>query len=349
MKNSLLALLLIVSVAINLTAQEITVSPTQYSVLTKKTATWCPNCGQQAWETFRQMIEENQEKAICIAAHFDDGSRLYSESAEAIVNAFDQSFGQPVFFFNSTRLSGRDANTASEAKGLVDGAFENTPVAQVGLYAGVNPDTRVVRVKAKVEFFQAATGNYKLAIYPIRKEVIEQQASRASDAAHKQIIENELMGATFGALIADGAINMGDTFEYEIEFTEYLSEIVSENLQLAAFIWQEAEGEHTFVNAFSIDTFEEETVSSLEDVEETFTVSVLQSAPQASLLVETTTAQQDVQIDLHSIDGKFLQTVWKGGLIKGQNQFELHNLNAGTYALFIRKGQQRITELFVIQ
>ena len=85
--------------------EDIVVPKTQMSLITKRTATWCPICGaSRAWDLKNSMIQEHTGKALVIAGHHSQGSQLYSGAAEDLIDNFQTTFSQPVFMFTRIRL-----------------------------------------------------------------------------------------------------------------------------------------------------------------------------------------------------------------------------------------------------
>ena len=60
----------------------ITVPKTQKGVVTKLAATWCPFCGSEAWDTYKNMVSDLSSKSLVMVAHRSTSSRLYSATAE---------------------------------------------------------------------------------------------------------------------------------------------------------------------------------------------------------------------------------------------------------------------------
>jgi hypothetical protein len=58
------------SAVLSVHTQNIEVPATQKSLITKRTADWCPLCGGWGWPFFRQLILDNSNKAVLIAAHY---------------------------------------------------------------------------------------------------------------------------------------------------------------------------------------------------------------------------------------------------------------------------------------
>ena len=96
MKKVLLSLVLI-HFSILLMGQDITIPESQKTLITKKTADWCPFCGQWGWGLFKGMLTDNEEDALVIATHYSGD--LKNDDAEAISDNFG-GFYQPIFFVN---------------------------------------------------------------------------------------------------------------------------------------------------------------------------------------------------------------------------------------------------------
>ena len=110
--NRNIFILLIFSVfSIVLQAQEITVPQTQRPLITKRTASWCPNCGGWGWTFFRNVMDDNNGKAVFFANHYD-GIHT-SPTTLALATNFG-GVSQPLFFLNNTNQSVSSGSTATQ-------------------------------------------------------------------------------------------------------------------------------------------------------------------------------------------------------------------------------------------
>ncbi len=351
MKKFVFYLTLLLGYSLGLSAQALQVPTTQYSIITKKTATWCPICGGVSWTTFRQMIDDNQSNAILIAAHYDTGSKLYSKTAQDIVANFEGgfSYGQPVFFFNSQRLTGRDANTAATARDMARTAHESTPSIQTGINAFLQASTNTLLIETKTTFFSSANGNYRLAIYPILKNVEEEQASRGRDK-HKMILLDEISGNSFGQVIASGTVPSGRNVEgrFETGNSKIVAAAKEDNLQLATVIWKENGDRFDFVNAYVISTIRLEVVSNTSNVTiPNLSWHIPSFRGYAELQLNASADIKNAQIEVFDLSGKKIKTIYNGQLAEGQHTFRMETL-AGVKLVSIRVGNTLATTKFLI-
>lgn len=350
MKRVALTLTLLSFIFLNAFAQDIQVPTEQFSFITKKTATWCPICGGAAWDSFRNMIDDNEQNAVLVAAHFDDGSQLYSETAEQLVNNFETSFGQPVFFHNRNRLSGRGAATVADVRDRTRNAYDTNPTIQTGIRATIQREGTLLSVETKTAFFSSAEGTYHLSIYPILKSVEAVQSSRGNDE-HKMILLDEITGNTFGKVIAEGSTASGVAVEETFEITDnaLIMAALDENLQLAAVIWKEDNGSFEFVNAYRINTMGEETVSSNRNYTLSgLTWNIQSGTTLATLALDATQPQKEVEITIYAMNGKKTATLYQGNLSKGLHQFQFSG-HTGIQVATIRVGNQINSKTFFIQ
>lgn len=335
----------------SLTAQTVQVPTTQYSIITKKTATWCPICGGVSWTTFRQMIDDNQSNSILIAAHYDTGSKLYSKTAQEIVANFEGglSYGQPIFFFNSQRLTGRDANTAAMARDMARTAHGSTPSIQTGINAVLQASTNTLLIETKTTFFSSGDGNYRLAIYPILKSVVEDQASRGRDT-HKMILLDEISGNSFGQVISSGITPSGRNIEgrFETGNSKIVDAAKEDNLQLAAIIWKENGTRFDFVNAYVISTIRLEVVSNTNNIAiPNLSWNIPSFQGYAELQLNASANIPNAQIEVFDLAGKKIKTIYNSQLAEGQHTFRM-DAPAGVKLVTIRVGNKVATTKFLV-
>ncbi|MEM9991636.1 MAG: T9SS type A sorting domain-containing protein [Bacteroidota bacterium] len=331
-----------------LQAQEI--QQEQISLITKKTATWCPTCGGQAWGSFLDMIDENGDKAISIAAHFSSASELYSSTAAALVSNFQSSPGQPVFYYNSTRLNGRGSATVQDVTERVSNAFEQTPLVGLGLEAAF--ENGQFTVAYALEFLEATTGDYQIGFYPIRKSVIANQASRGSNADHKQILDEALLDANFGIPVSSGDIAVGSTVQQRlvINAAGYTDDIDNENLELAVIVWKKVgDNDYEYINAAVTDVM----AGTLSDVE-TFnkTEANLEirniGGNTVSLALTNNAVLENAQLNIYSMDGRLLATPLRGRIATGTRQVQFA-AEAGVYIAHLFVDGKQLSKKFIIQ
>ena len=332
-----------------LQAQEI--KNEQISLVTKKTATWCPNCGAAAWTSFLDMIEDGDGKSLPIAAHFSSSSELFSTTAAAIVDNFEFVPGQPVFYFNRERLSGSGASTVTQMNERVQAASEQTPLVGLGIEAAF--ENGQLTFAYAMEFLEATSGTYQVGFYPIRKTVIARQSNQGNEAEHKQILDNELLGADFGIVVADGDIEAGTTTSnpYVVNNAAgYNTDVENGNLDLAIIVWNKVgDNEYEYVNAAFTNVIQGQ-LSNVETLSSSVTkITAMPTQAGTTLLeVDTKTALDKAQLNIFSIDGRLLAQPYTGKLSTGKHQFSFEG-KAGIYVANLLVDGKQVTKKFIVQ
>lgn len=352
-KFTLVALAFFLSIAAF--AQSIPVEKVQFSLVTKKTATWCPICGGEAWEAFQQMLSDNNSKAIVLAAHFSPTSELYSVTADELVKNFQQSFGQPVFFYNTTIVSG-STSAVPRIKDSVNVAYTHSPLAQTGLKATYNPTNNSLIVRTRTEFYEPTQGDFFVSVYLLRKEVVANQANRSPQALHKQVLMRAMTANTFGENIAGGNIAAGSQFEKEFVLPmENLSLILSGNLQVVAVLWKKNDAnKYDFINAYRTETFTQEVVSGLANLDADVATLSLPTLvhEDVSIKIDAKQRMQAAKLEIFNVQGQKVLTLHEGSLPVGESQFVLQPqrlANNGIYLVRLQANNQAVVKKIIMQ
>lgn len=353
MKKQLFTLLAICAIALQSSAQEITVEPVQLTLLTKKTATWCPPCGGWAWDTFENLLASNDEKAIVVAAHFSTSNDpLYNETAEQMIDAFEFFPGRPAFYTNMALISGSGEAVETTAADFVNTAYAQTPVAQTGIAATVDFTTDLLTIDTKTEFFQKGNGEYYLAAYLVDKEVIATQAGQGNDAVHKNVLRDELTGSTFGNVLVEGSVAVGTTFEQTFSM-DVAADVDLDNMSFMTVIWKKNGDSYEFVNAYKTDEVTEAMPSSTESV---FSAGSFQITPnvashQTTIELVLDKDLNNVNLSLFDLKGQRIETIFSGNQVAGIHRFELDQpaSAAGIYWVTLRVDGQSFSKKVVFR
>ncbi|WP_373552905.1 T9SS type A sorting domain-containing protein [Haliscomenobacter sp.] len=332
----------------------ITVPKTQKGVVTKLAATWCPFCGSMAWDTYKTMVSDLSSKSLVMVAHRSTSSRLYSATAEKVLNAYEPVFYQPYFFFNTKLIGEGDGTTGADMQKAVDNFAVATPVAQTGLAVKFNPTTRDLEVTAKTEFFKTATGNYFTGIYLIEKSVIEQQSNRGSMADHLNVLRTHFGTSEFGFEVGSGTMSSG-FFKTISTKTTLATKINSANIIIASILWQKT-GETTYsmVNANWTDQVSNVTTSVVENqaLKAGYTISPNIVQEKANLEFSLPKAGKNVLVQAFDIKGQVVATIFSGNLPAGKHQFQLNRQqlsSKGLYFVRLQVDGQFATRQAVVQ
>ena len=354
MKKTIYLLLILGFTASNIQAQNITVPKTQRGVVTKLAATWCPFCGAEAWDTYKKMVDDLSTKSLVMVAHRSTSSRLYSATAEKILNVYEPVFYQPYFFFNTKLIGEGDAKTSTEMQKQVDNfAVAGTPTAQTGLVVNYNTAKRELEVSAKTEFFKTATGEFYTGIYLIEKSVIAQQSNRGSMADHLNVLRSHFGTSEFGFEVGNGTMSSGF---FKVTTTKYTlpTTILPENVIIASIIWQKNGNAYTMVNSNWTDQVKSVTVGVRENQElkAGFNVAPNVISNQAVLNFNLPKAGKQVLVQAYNVQGQVVATIFRGSLSAGKHQFQLNRqqLNSkGLYFVRLQVDGQFATRQVVVQ
>jgi len=207
-KILLLGALIFGAFAIN--AQE--VSEEQWTLISKKTADWCPLCGSWGWSFNMNLHNEfDDDNVVTWALHYSGD--LMTPTAKDISDNF-MSSGQPKFFLNTDDMNVLSSNTdekIEEFKLIVESLNSFEPFAAVGTDAEYYNGN--ISFTSRANFLvDLEGGNYYLASYLVQKNLIAPQASQGNNANHTSVLLTSLTEDSFGENIVNGAVSSGDDF-----------------------------------------------------------------------------------------------------------------------------------------
>jgi hypothetical protein len=340
-------LLLFVFIGFGISGFSQDVVEVQKSLVTKRTATWCPFCGQWGWELFDGIIEDNSDKAVYMAAHFG-GSMLENPTSLALVSNLGGA-GQPRFFFNNEFISASSSSIGAARttfQNKIDDAFATSPIANTGLEATIEDD--MLTVKSKVRFFQEATGEFYMGLYVVEDGVVANQAGISGQAVHKKVLRGAFTDDHFGDLLDNGTI-AADT-EFDNTYTLAIPDYNVEEVEIAAVIWRKVGTFYNVVNVWSTTDIEEGTATSTEEVAAVMNASLLPTiALQQSTLQLDLASPKEVQISVYNMLGQAVQRVYTGSLPEGRSQFEITRPGRGTFLVQVQSNDQLLTRKVLFQ
>lgn len=262
MKNylSLFVCLLFTTIAIG---QE--VSTKQYSFMAKKTADWCPRCGDWGWTYYKSLIENNGNGPyLSLALHFSGG--LSDPTAQVLAANYGGS-SQPLFWLNNTEiivLSNTVPESITSTQEKINAKSKISPEIGVGIDAQYSDNKIEIKVKAKA-LQDPEVLDYYLGVYFVKNHLIAPQASQSNSADHLNVLDRKATPDHFGVRIFDALSNEDDEFKYETtlnNITPHTSNIA--DMKVAAIVWQKDNaGQYHFVNGNIVEV--SELTSALED------------------------------------------------------------------------------------
>jgi hypothetical protein len=348
MKNLIFTFLILLS--FGLQAQD--VEPIQRSLITKRTATWCPPCGGWGWSFFHDAVDQNEEKAYFFAAHHSGD--LVNPTAVAITNNWG-AIGQPRFYLGETDIFASSSTSAAkltELKDMVDAAYETEPTVGVGLEVFWDVENEQILVNTNTKFFQNATGEFYTGVYLVEDNVVNFQQGQGADANHERVLRVSFSDDAFGLPFLISTFAANDEFPNQFTMTGIENPMVSNlDYEYVAIVWQKIDDKYEVVNVNGTTEIEEFFINSVEEIT-TAGVTVYPSIFSDLVTVdfELTTSVERAEFTLYDLTGKAVFTSVTNSLSSGQQTIPL-DLSAiaatGTYLLSMDLDGQQLTRKLV--
>lgn len=308
---------------------------TQRPLITKRTASWCSICGGWGWTFFRNLLDDNKNKAVFFADHY---SGDHTTPTSLAIAANFGGVSQPIFFLNNQNqnvTSGNSATSRTNIRNQVNAAFDTPPVVQSGIRPVLNAAANTLSVQAKARFFQNASGEYYLGIYLVRKEFIGTQASQGPNAEHKEVLWGHLSSEVFGELIGNGAIASGT--EATVDGQISVAGLDPSKLRVVTVVWRKEGNTYLVVNTNEEDSFLEP--STTEDVlagrhQMRIFPKVIQDEGRIEL--ELAGSVPSLRVELLSGAGQVVETLFSGTAAPGTHHFAIRRGRHPAGLYFVR-------------
>ncbi|MBP6397182.1 MAG: T9SS type A sorting domain-containing protein [Saprospiraceae bacterium] len=323
-----------------------TVTDVQTTLITKRTADWCPYCGSYGWQFTTQLKPMLVDKdAIMWNVHHSGG--LATNTSKAIASNIG-GVGQPLIYLNTETddiglTAGNVSAKVNEVAQLVDDLALFGAIIGMGGEAKVNP-ANTLTAKAKIEFYDSAeSGEFYVGMYTVKKNLVAFQQSVGQNAVHHAVLDQSLTTGFFGNKVATAPITQGAIFET----TATLENLVLHNGKLedtkvVMVIWNKvAGGKYIFINAREVN-LELDQTSSVGDIDQ----KVMNFAATAGNGFIDVTLDCDpvkeLDFTILDINGRIQRAAIKP---LDSRRFRLDNLQlpAGSYFVQLKSGQQVIS------
>lgn len=337
--------------AASLAAQSVEVPQTQRVVIVKKTADWCPNCGQWGWTLFNQLVTDQAERATLFAAHYSGG---LSNAVATAIAANLQGSSQPRFYVNQTDMnanSGNGTTVRNQVNTQVDNAAQQSPVAQTGILATYEGNRLYIKTRTRL-FQNWTSGELFLGIYLIERSFTANQSGQGANAQHKQLLRSVVRGDWYGVPILNGP--SGETLLPEVTDTVMLGNLSPQNLEVATILWRRNGNGFAVVNTNSNRNITE-LISATTDPAVfpgvSFIVAPNRLESNSVARITLAEAQKQVNISVFNIGGQHLTTIYDSALGSGVFEFPLEHLlglPSGVYIVKLRVGDQQHVQRVVV-
>lgn len=324
------------------------VEAVQRTLITKRTASWCPNCGTWGWTLFEGLIADNEDKAVLMAAHYS--GNYETQAATDITDNFG-GFYQPRFFLNETDINATSSNGSEkrmEVKQAVDEAFSQMPVANVG-FAPVFADN-TLSVEAKVKFFQDADGEYYLGLYLLESNFTGYQSGIGSDATHHKVLRYSFTDDSFGLPVVNGPVSAGAGFD--LSFHLEIGAVEGYDYEVAGIIWKKENDKYIPVNTWSTSDIGTGTATNEVPGVLSFEITPTVATDQATIHIDLLHNLPDATLDIFNVEGRLVAHIGKDVFTRGTHTFPIDRSttgNNGLYFVRLSDGKNVTTKKVVFQ
>ena len=328
---------------------QINVPQIQKSLYGVVEATWCGNCGQHGIPKTTEVIDQAGDEAIFFSLHKSASSELYSSTAEDIANSIGTS-GQPYWTLNGIALGGNSANSATS---IINSIHANYNAMAADVNAGyewyIYNDT--LYVETKTEFFNAANGDYNVAVYVSEDSIYAYQANYDplidnGNIYHSHILRTSASADAFGVPVASGAITAGSSFsniqKIKIDPTWDL-----EHIHLSSVVWEDNGANYTFLNAN--DSGQESAFASIEhEAVNELELSIF-PIPSSDKITVNTAESTNATLNIYSLSGELVYTYNVPDSNNNSTLIDVSTFKTGTYIITLNSDNKSTSQQIVIK
>ena len=345
MKNLILILFLACTSSL-IFAQSL--SNVQYTMVSKRTADWCPYCGTWGWTAMHDLETKLANKNVLLwAIHYSGG--LANTTTQAIAANFGGG-GQPIFYLNEDDVNMNSSNvnaTVNEIVESVDLINSLPPIAQMGAQATLTNDNQIsVNSELKINE-DIAFGELYVGIYLIRDNFVSYQASVGAQAVHTNVLDKSLLPTTFGNLIGSAPLASGSTYFVSATLDNFIPQgtNLSDN-KIAVVLWNKSGNKYLFLNATLTDVTLQ---SNNKDLSKNGELGCKCLSEPGNLSVKLSNhLEKETKLSLIDAQGRLVSQKF-GKLTDSDFNLDTKNIMAGIYFVYIQSGNKTLTQSVFIK
>ena len=206
------------------------------ALIFKKTATWCPYCGDWG-NTYSNDITSSFPNCQVIALHGD--MTMESTVGDAIMDALP-SAGWPHFYSGA-----EDYTPQYNYSSVINTELAEAVEVSMAMEKSTNGST--INVKVQSQWLGSTSGEYFLAVYVLEDGIVATQQIDGSPAdpnfVHDHVLRGEASGAAFGKAITINGEGYLEEFDIALG-----SSMVPANCYPVAVMWKRNGANYDFVN-----------------------------------------------------------------------------------------------------
>ncbi len=325
----------------NVTGQ--TVTNTQTTLISKRTADWCPYCGTYGWQFTTQLKPKLVGKdGIMWNVHHSGG--LATNTSKAIASNLGGA-GQPLIFLNTEAddiglNAGNVSAKVDEVAQWVDDLALFGSLIGMGGEAELDESNNKLKAKAKIKFYDSAeNGEFFIGFYIVKKNLVAFQQSVGQNAVHHAVLDQSMSESHFGVRVAAAPVAENAEFSASAELPNLvLHNGKLEDTKVVMVLWNKlSSGKYIFLNAREVDIKADQT-SDVNDVDNALQFSAVAGSDYIDVILDKASGTE-TSLHVYDINGRELK-----GDISHDNQRNYRisglQLTTGTYFVTLQSGNR---------
>lgn len=212
-------------------------------IVSKVTATWCPNCGSWGWDYMEALKEEFEDgTALLLGVHHS--GNLENPVSDWLSKNLKNSY-QPQFFVNNQQLSVGSGNWPSkveEMRNRVDAVRNEMANSAFNFNNAFVNGNNEIEVSLNVEPLNKSEGDYYIGIYIYENNVIESQSQQGANAMHPNVLRDVMSDNFWGDSFMMGTTNISKSYSLDnVDWNQ-------DNLGVVAIMWEKVGDDYVVDN-----------------------------------------------------------------------------------------------------
>ncbi len=275
------------------------ISNSQKTLITKRTATWCPNCGTWGWDFAKAIENLSTGYGVLVRAHHSGD--LQSTVAQDITENFNAVY-QPEFYVNEVRQdvgSTTWEDKLGDFETAINGNAESPSIAQFTIASSIENDA--VNVNATIEFLNAAEGEYYFGVYLLEDSIVNNQSSLGPNTVHNNVLRAAFTDDSFGEKVGEGSIPSGTVFNAEYSLSPEGDDVMNRFFDILVILWKKEDESYKVENLHSAALGATTHTIESKEIENT---KIFQSNKTLNVQFELLSNAKDGVLELFALDGR---------------------------------------------